>query len=486
MSYPETPMGNSDFPVNSDDTDDASNAPNDGLTAIYARQSRASRSSYSSCEAQIAICHELAMERGFQIADSFSDDGQSSETLDRPELTRMLGAIDAGEVTRLIVYSLDRLSRRLIHLHTLLDLFDRHGLELLVITDPHFGNSAANRLMTNIVASASEFQQALNRERMADRRAALKQRGKRVAGRIPFGYQADPVTKTLTPHPDQSVIVRDFFELASKGARPSDLASLANLNGWKNHKGETGKWTPRWIIQLLKNRTYLGEIRDADSTLPGEHPAIVKPAAFDAAQRQLSARRTRPARRRDHNAESDSSVANLLGRLYCGQCNRPMSTSVSHRGSVRYYYYRCRSNSGGRPPCPGVNLSVDQLESVVCEILADENAGYPELPQAFHDQWRQMDQRDQQLRLKHVVDRVIYHNENEQVTIRLRDDFSAVLPNDLDEIGVPSRSNYPVAAISIFRKSLTEPEQAKKESRVSQTSNNRDPITRDLRSPRES
>ena len=97
-----------------------------------------------------------------------------------------------------------------------------------------------------------------------------------------------------------------------------------------------------------------------------------------------------------------------------------------------------------------------------------------------------MDQRDQQLRLKHVVDRVIYHNENEQVTIRLRDDFSAVLPNDLDEIGVPSGSNYPVAVISIFRKSLTEPEQAKKESRVSQTSNNRDPITRDLRSPRES
>jgi DNA invertase Pin-like site-specific DNA recombinase len=119
-------------------------------------------------------------------------------------------------LTRLIVYSLDRLSRRLIHLHTLLDLFGRHGLELLVITDPHFGNSAANRLMTNIVASASEFQQALNRERMADRRAALKQRGKRVAGRIPFGYQADPVTKTLTPHPDQSVIVRDFFELASQ------------------------------------------------------------------------------------------------------------------------------------------------------------------------------------------------------------------------------------------------------------------------------
>jgi hypothetical protein len=118
---------------------------------------------------------------------------------------------------------------------------------LVVVTDPNYSDSAVSRLMTNIVAAASEFQQDLTRERMADMRAALKRQGKRVAGRVPFGYQADPDTKKLIIDPEPAIIVRDFFELASKGARPSELANLANLSDWKDQNGESGKWTARRI-----------------------------------------------------------------------------------------------------------------------------------------------------------------------------------------------------------------------------------------------
>ena len=64
-------------------------------------------------------------------------------------------------------------------------------MELTVVTDSSYSDSAVSRLMTNIVAAANEFQQDLTHERMADMRAAMKRHGKRV-GRVPFGYQADP------------------------------------------------------------------------------------------------------------------------------------------------------------------------------------------------------------------------------------------------------------------------------------------------------
>lgn len=108
------------------------------VTAIYARQSRTSRTSYSSCDAQVRICWDLASELSYQIREVYSDEGESSESLTRPQLTRLLAAIDAGEVKRLIVYSIDRLTRRQFHLQELLERFNRKDVELLVVK----GNSA--------------------------------------------------------------------------------------------------------------------------------------------------------------------------------------------------------------------------------------------------------------------------------------------------------------------------------------------------------
>lgn len=195
--------------------------------AIYARQSRGSRAELTSCEAQADICRDAATSRGWMVAQIFADEAGSSETLDRPAMQKLLDEIKAGKVKRLIVDRLDRLTRRLVDLLMLLELFDDHQVELEVVNDPHFSNSATSRLMTHIVAAASEFQLEITRERLADARAALKRKGKRVAGRVPFGYQADPNTKALVPHAEQAVVVRDFFKLAADGSKPSELATLA-------------------------------------------------------------------------------------------------------------------------------------------------------------------------------------------------------------------------------------------------------------------
>lgn len=398
--------------------------PGQQSVAIYARQSRIRENCFSSCEAQVSACNELVLIRGWLNPKIFMDEGQSSEKLDRPALKQLLASVEKHQIGVLVVYAIDRLTRRLADLCRLLELFERNKLKLIVVTDPHFDrNSPSSRLMTHIVGAASEFQQSLTRERMADSRRALKRQGKRVAGRVPFGYQADASTKQLIVHPEQAVVVESLFRLASEGIKPSEIAKLANQLGWKNQNRETGLWTARRISRLLENPTYIGEIRNGDATLPGEHEAIVSRSRFEAARNALSAGKAGVTKKSKRRGPSNPFGAQLLGILICGQCDRPMSTSVSQRGSIRYPYYRCRSQSGGRPPCPGVNIGVFDLEQLICVLIADEDNPDSEIPLGLRIVWRKLDQRRQQACLAEVVQRVVYDQADESISLALRDDW---------------------------------------------------------------
>lgn len=317
--------------------------PPSNPAAIYARQSRGSRSELTSCEVQVDFFKSAAAAQGWNLTRPYVDDSESSDTLNRPAMQQLLAGIKARTLTRLVVDRLDRLTRRLIDLLMLLELFADYQVELVVVNDPNFSNSATSRLMTHIVGAASEFQLEITRERMADARAALKQKGKRVAGRVPFGYQADPITKALRPDPERAIVVRDIFKLAAEGSKPSELATLANLQGWKNHAGETGRWTSRGITKLLSNPIYTGRIHNGTETLPGEHDSIVNQETFDEVQRQIAPRQTRSFEVGKRKAKPERAAPLLRGILICGHCDRPMSMSISQNGSIRYPYYRCRS-----------------------------------------------------------------------------------------------------------------------------------------------
>ena len=411
--------------------------------AIYARQSRVRDVAYSSCQSQIDMCRELAASRDWSITQVYSDEGHSSETLDRPQLSRLIASIETGDVRRLVVYSLDRLTRRMLHFQELLKLFERHSVTLAVVNDPSFSDNATGRLMANIIAAANEFQLDLTKERMADMRAAYKRDGRRVAGRVPFGYQTDPATKQLVVNEEQACRVHDFFALAAGGSRPSDLAGLANLQRWPDQKGATGKWTARRILKLLNNRVYIGEIRNGGSTLPGAHQAIVSITVFNEVQNLLASRRTSETKPRKKTDLSSRVHSYLSGKLICGQCNRPMSTSISHRGPVRYIYYRCRSDSGGKPRCPGVNVGAYWLEQFMASAIADIDDPKSAIPIAMREQWCQLDERQRQKRLPQTILRVIYTRSTGQVTIEIKPEAVAEFePNEPQtEEGKPISEN---------------------------------------------
>ena len=112
-----------------------------------------------------------------------------------------------------------------------------------------------------------------------------------------------------------------------------------------------------------------------------------------------------------------------------------MSTSISHRGSTRYIYYRCRSNAGGQPRCVGVNIGVFSLEQFVASVLADVDDPESEIPMSMREHWQKQDELERQKGVSQVIHRVVYTHSTGEVTIELKPEVSAEFSTNDAPIG---------------------------------------------------
>jgi site-specific DNA recombinase len=84
--------------------------------STYARVSTEDQAKHGySLPSQKEACAKYAEERGWTVVAEITDDGISGATLDRPGLDRIRDMAHAGEIDGVIVYEMDRLSRKLAH-----------------------------------------------------------------------------------------------------------------------------------------------------------------------------------------------------------------------------------------------------------------------------------------------------------------------------------------------------------------------------------
>jgi site-specific DNA recombinase len=273
--------------------------------AIYTRQSVESPdTALSSCEVQFSLCQDFMADRGCSkdewIGIRFDDVGESGATTDRPALKRLMQLVCCHQIIdRVVVYRLDRLTRSLKDSLQILEAMREADCELLIVTAPEVGVAATDRFVLNLMGAFAEFERDMIRSRLADSRAALSRHGRRLAGKVPLGYDADPATKQLVVNADEAVRVRGIFDLAAEGMLPTQITPVLNQRGWRTKvtvaksSGRTnggGPWTPRQVLAVLNNPVYIGRFAAGKSTRPGQHEAIVTPEQFAAVQEQIAAR----------------------------------------------------------------------------------------------------------------------------------------------------------------------------------------------------
>jgi len=336
--------------------------------AVYTRQSVKTESDLTSCEVQRDLCVQFLQRQRRQglrlklLNERFDDEGVSGASLDRPALQRVLALVRTKKVDGVVVHRLDRLSRRVLDCTALLEGFKQIGTRLFVASMPDLTGGAYDTLLLNLLSTFAEFEREMIASRIAERRAGLVARGRRIAGAVPFGYTADPESKQLVQVEREASVLREMFELVAAGVLPSEVASVAEEKGWRTRTGRP--WTARQVLDTVANPVYSGRFRTPDGTRPGAHEAIVHQDTFDQCARIIAGRRTRGPGPRSRRKWSP-----IEGKVRCTRCGRLMGIHTVRNGCVLYCYFRCRSTAGGQRPCTGTQVPVAQIETQVRSIF---------------------------------------------------------------------------------------------------------------------
>jgi len=141
------------------------------------------------------------------LAERYDDGGYTGANLERPALRRLLADIEAGRIDCVLVYKVDRLSRSLLDFARLMEIFERHQVSLVSITQPLNTTGSLGRLTLNILLSFAEFERQMIADRTRDKMAAARRKGKWVGGPPVLGSDTADAPACLVANTHVTVIV---------------------------------------------------------------------------------------------------------------------------------------------------------------------------------------------------------------------------------------------------------------------------------------
>lgn len=343
--------------------------------AIYTRKSTDENleSGFNSLDAQREAAENYIRSQQSEgwvaLPERYDDGACSGATMERPALQRLLDDVRSGRVDAIVVYKIDRLSRSLMDFTKLVGELEHLNVSMVSVTQHFNTTTSMGRLTLNILMSFSEFEREVIGERIRDKIAAEKKRGRWLGGRPPLGFTVDRNARRLVIIPEEAALVRfifrRFMQLRSVVALVKELNDGGyRTKAWTTREGkEIGgrAWDKSAVYRLLNNPSYLGLVQHKDKTYPGEHEAIIDQRLWDEVQEFLKQNHVTRG-----NTTRAQTPAMLRGLIRCGSCGTSMGVTFSKKGERRYRYYLClRANKRGYDACPVRTVPAGDIEQAV-------------------------------------------------------------------------------------------------------------------------
>jgi len=123
-----------------------------------------------------------------ELVEVVVDAGESAKSLRRPGLQRALGMLERCEAEALLIVKLDRLTRSVVDLGSLVERYFAPGkAALLSVGEQIDTRSAAGRLVLNVLASVSQWEREAIAERTATAMQHKARQGEYTGGQAPYG-----------------------------------------------------------------------------------------------------------------------------------------------------------------------------------------------------------------------------------------------------------------------------------------------------------
>ncbi|HUU54279.1 MAG TPA: recombinase family protein [Armatimonadota bacterium] len=308
-------------------------------------------------------------ERGWELAEVYSDAGWSGARLDRPALQRLLSALETDAVDALVVWKLDRLGRRSWWQQRLVEevLLPR-GIGFVSLTESFDIGTSHGRMVLGVLSGVGQYERDLIAERTAEGLREVSAQG-RWSGRPPYGYRLQE--GVLVPHPQEAIVVREAFRLyVEEGQSMSRVArELTRVTG--------RIWPAQQVSRVLGRRTYMGGVKHGEM---GGHEPLVDQPTWERTQEIIARRRSAGGERRCY----------LFSRLLrCWRCGYAMigrwvfqrwrRVSGEERSRIYRGYVCGKRRALGPQACQGQSIMerklVRLLASALREMSAQANLG---------------------------------------------------------------------------------------------------------------
>src|SRR5512132_4235239 len=129
--------------------------------------------------------------------------------MERPALQRLLRDVEHGVGDLVVVYKVDRLSRSLTDFSRIVEIFERHSVSFVAVTQQFNTTTSMGRLTLNVLLSFAQFEREIAGERIRDKFAASRRKGMWMGGTIPLGY--DVQDRRLVVNEAEAETVRLIF-----------------------------------------------------------------------------------------------------------------------------------------------------------------------------------------------------------------------------------------------------------------------------------
>lgn len=185
-----------------------------------------------------------------------ADEGRSAKSLKRrPGLDRALAALTEGRADALLIPKLDRLTRSVRDLGTLVETyFDKDKFELLSVADSIDTRTAGGRLVLNVLVSVSQWEREAIGERTGEALGYLRTEGVKLGGPA-LGWRHSEAIDTDGRRVIETVecearTVERILEL--RAAKYTMRAVCETLTREKHLPKRGGRWYPMTIKRVLE------------------------------------------------------------------------------------------------------------------------------------------------------------------------------------------------------------------------------------------
>lgn len=393
--------------------------------AIYSRKSKFTGKG-ESIGNQIELCKQNIHLSDPDVSDEdiliFEDEGFSGGNTNRPKFQEMMNRCRKGEISRIVCYRLDRISRNVCDYSAMAKELKKLDIPFISVTENFNTKSSMGRAMMYISSVFAQLERETIAERIRDNMYELAKDGRWLGGTPPTGYKSAETVGSITIDgkkrkarmleiiPEEADIVKLIY---TKFLEFRSLTKTETYLIQNNYHTKNGKDFTRFTIKsILLNPVYLiadetawdyFDSKDADVSSEkkefngkhgimaynktsqhigsanktrdikewiiavGKHQGLIKSDNWVTVQNLLEQNSSKSYRK------PKSNVALLSGLLYCGNCGsfmRPKLTKRKNKDGEFIYDYLCELKEKSKSQkCAMKRLNGNELDKLVCEEI---------------------------------------------------------------------------------------------------------------------